>query len=86
MATISLQCNNHSQTHSSVYFRLKIVRQVEQHGRSAKPSLAEIHHEMRELLDKQVNAQKESLKKYFCYSCKLSQAHKNAIKMKETKK
>ena len=28
-------------------------------GGSAKPSLAEIHQEMNELLDKQVNAQKE---------------------------
>ena len=28
-------------------------------GRSAEPSLAEIHQEMSELLDKQVNAQKE---------------------------
>ena len=27
-------------------------------GGSAEPSLAEIHHEMSELLDKQVNAQK----------------------------
>ena len=34
-------------------------------GGSAEPSLAEIHQEMSELLDKQVNAQKESLKKYF---------------------
>ena len=30
--------------------------------RSAEPSLAEVRQEMRELLDKQVNAQKESLK------------------------
>ena len=29
MATISLQCNSLSQMHSSVYFRLKIARQVE---------------------------------------------------------
>ena len=29
------------------------------HGGSAEPSLAEIHQEMSELLDKQVNAQKE---------------------------
>ena len=29
------------------------------HGESAEPSLAEIHQEMSELLDKQVNAQTE---------------------------
>ena len=29
------------------------------HGRSAEPSLAEIHQEMSELFDKQVNAQKQ---------------------------
>ena len=52
MVEINLQCNNLSQTHSSVFFRLKIVSGRE----SAKPSLAEIHHEMSELLDKQVNA------------------------------
>ena len=33
------------------------------HGRSADTNLAEIHEEMSELLDKQVNVQKESLKK-----------------------
>ena len=36
METISLQCNSPSQIHSSVYFRLKIARQVD-------TSLAEIH-------------------------------------------
>ena len=41
-------------------------------GGSAEPSLAEIHQEMSELLDKQVNAQKE---KIFRGSCKLPQAH-----------
>ena len=30
-------------------------------GGSAEPSLAEIHQEMSELLDKQMNAQKENL-------------------------
>ena len=29
MGKINLQCNDHSQTHSSVFFRLKTVRQVE---------------------------------------------------------
>ena len=33
------------------------------HRRSADTNLAEIHEEMSELLDKQVNIQKESLKK-----------------------
>ena len=33
------------------------------HGRSADKNLAEIHEEMSESLNKQVNAQKESLKK-----------------------
>ena len=33
------------------------------HGRSADTNLTEIHEEMSELLDKQVNVQKESLKK-----------------------
>ena len=31
------------------------------YGRSAEPSLAEIHQEMSEILDKQVNAQKEKI-------------------------
>ena len=41
MEIISLQCNRLYQIHSSVYFRLKIARQV--HGRNADTSLAEIH-------------------------------------------
>ena len=42
---------------------------------------------MSELLYKQVNAQKESMKNYFQGSCKLLQAHqKCVIKMKETNK
>ena len=43
------------------------------HGGSAEPSLVEIHQEMSELLDKQVNAQKE---KNFRGSRNLPQAHK----------
>ena len=46
-------------------------------GGSAEPSLAEIHQEMSELLDKQVNTQKD---KIFRGSCKLPQ--KCAMKMK----
>ena len=54
-------------------------------GGSVEPSLAEIHQEMSELLDKQVNAQKE---KIFWGSHKPPQAHekvcdeKCAMKMK----
>ena len=47
---------------------------------SAEPSLAEIHKDMSEVLDKQVNAQKE---KIFRGLRKLLQAHKKcAMKMK----
>ena len=41
---------------------------------------------MSELLDKQVDAQKESLKKYFQSSCKLPQAHEKVCDENETKK
>ena len=51
--------NNLSQTHLS-FLRLKTVAYI--HEGSSKPSLAEIHQEMSELLDKHMNAQKESLK------------------------
>ena len=53
------------------------------HGGSAEPSLAEIHQEMSELLDKQVNAQ---TKKIFWGSCKLPQAHEKVCDENETKK
>ena len=43
----------------------------------------EIHQEMSELLDKQVNAQKE---KIFWGSCKLPQAHEKVCDENETKK
>ena len=43
---------------------------------SAEPSLVEIHREMSELLDKQVNAQKE---KNFRGSHKLPQAHEEGV-------
>ena len=80
MAEINLQCNNLSKKYSSVFFRLKTVWQVEHTWGSAEPSLAEIHQEMSELLDKQVNAQKG---KIFRGSRKLPQAHKKcAMKMK----
>ena len=53
-------------------------------GGSAEPSLAEIHQEMSELLDKQVNAQKE---KIFRGSRKLPQAHEKVCdEMKQTNK
>ena len=41
---------------------------------------------MSELLDKQVNAQKESLKKYFWGSRKLPQAHEKVCDENETNK
>ena len=41
------------------------------HGESDDPSLAIIHYEMSELFDKEVNAQKESLKNNFQGSRKL---------------
>ena len=61
MGKINLQCNN---LHKHI------------HGGSAEPSLAEIHQEMSELLDKQVNAQKE---KIFRGSRKLPQAHEKSV-------
>ena len=55
-------------------------------GRSADTSLAEIHQEISELLENKVNAQKESLKKYFRGSRKLPQAHKKVCDENETEK
>ena len=78
MATINLQCNSLSQIHSSVYFRLIIVWQIE-HGRSVDTNLAEIHEAMSGLLNKQVNVQKESLKTTFWGSHKLPQAHEKSV-------
>ena len=50
---------------------------------SAEPSLAEIHQEMSELLDKEVNAQKE---KTFGVQASSKPTKKCAMKMKETMK
>ena len=50
---------------------------------SAEPSLAEIHQEMSELLDKQMNAQKE---KNFRGSRKLPQAHEKVCDKNERNK
>ena len=47
----------------SAYFRLKIVWQVEHTWENADTNLAEIRYKMSELFDKEVNAQKESMKK-----------------------
>ena len=47
--------------------------------RSADTNLAEIHEEMSELVDKQVNVQKE-FKKYFRGSQKLPQAHEKSVR------
>ena len=52
------------------------------HGGSTEPSLAEIHQEMSELLDKQVNAQKE---KIFWGSRKLPQAHEKVCDENESR-
>ena len=49
-------------------------------------SLAEIHQEMSELLDKQVNTQKERLKKHFWGSRKHLQATKKVCDENETNK
>ena len=53
------------------------------HGGSTEPSLAEIHQEMSELLDKQVNAQKE---KIFRGSRKLPQAHEKVCNENERRR
>ena len=54
------------------------------HGRSTDTNLAEIHEEMSELLDKQVNVQKESLKKLPGFmQAPTSPRKKCAMKMKE---
>ena len=53
------------------------------HGGSAELSLAEIHQEMSELLNKQVNAQKE---KIFRGSRKLSQAHEKVCDKNERRR
>ena len=52
-------------------------------GGSAEPSLVEIHQEMSELLDKQVNAQKE---KIFRGSRKLLQAHEKVCDVNERRR
>ena len=54
------------------------------HGRSADTSLAEIHYEMNELFNKQVNAQKEKTSRVHASSSKST--NKYAIKMKQRNK
>ena len=56
------------------------------HWRNADTNLAEIHEEMSELVDKQVNVQKESLKKTSGVHAKLPQAHEKVCDENETKK
>ena len=53
------------------------------HGGSTEPSLAELHQEMSELLDKQANAQKE---KIFRGSRKLPQAHEKVCDENERRR
>ena len=78
MATITLQCNRLYQIHSSVYFRLKIARQVEK--MLIQVWLKSI--EMSELLDKQVNAQKENLNTSGVHTSSRKPTKKCAMKMK----
>ena len=57
------------------------------HGRSADTNLAEIHEDMSELLDKQVNVQKESWKKLQGFTqVPASPRKKVAMKVKQRKK
>ena len=56
------------------------------HGRSANTNLAEIHEEMSELLDKQVNVQKEGLKKFPGFTQAPTSPQKCVMKMKESRK
>ena len=56
------------------------------HWRNADTNLAEIHEEMIELVDKQVNVQKESLKKTSGVHAKLPQAHEKVYDENERKK
>ena len=53
------------------------------YGGSGKPSLAKIYQEMSELLDKQVNAQKENT---FWGSRKLPQAHEKVCNENERRR
>ena len=48
--------------------------------------MAKIHYEMSKLFDKEVNAQKESLKKYFWGSRKLLHAHEKVCDENERNK
>ena len=56
------------------------------HWRNTDTNLAEIHEEMSELVDKQVNVQKESLKKTSGVHAKLPQAHEKVCNENERKK
>ena len=55
-------------------------------GEIADTNLAEIHEEMSELVDKQVNVQKESLKKTSGVHAKFPQAHKKVCDENERNK
>ena len=84
MAIITLQCNSLSQIHSSVFFRLKIVWQVEhawekywhKFGWNPLRNKWVIWH-------KQVNAQKD---RNFRGSCQLPQANEKSVRWKWKKK
>ena len=84
MATFNLQCNSLSQIHSSVYFRLKVVMT----GRAyIGEMLIQIWLKSMKLVYKQVNVQKESLKKLPGFTQNSRKPTKKcAMKMKETNK
>ena len=67
------------------FFTIRSCQSI--HGRRSDTNLAEIYEEMSELLDKQVNVQKESLKKLSGFmQAPVSPRKKCAMKMKERKK
>ena len=74
MATINLECNSLSQIHSSVFLQAENSMTIRAYMGEV---LIQVWRKLRnELFDKQVNVQKENLKKNFWGSCKLPQTHK----------
>ena len=63
-----------------------MTRRAYIHWRNADTNLAEIHEEMSELVDKQVNVQKESLKKTSGIYTKLPQPHEKVCDKNERNK
>ena len=79
MPIINLQCNGLSQFKHFLQAENSMTSRACVHGGSYEPSLAEIHQEMSELLDKQMNAQKENLIN-FHGSCRLPQVHEKSVR------